>query len=72
MLRKGSEENARAIRVVPATRNGYRLGHSFCGGLSWTRLWLLGMLGFLISISFGVAWARIRDDIQEASRLHLV
>ena len=32
MLRKGSEENARAIRVVPATRNGYRLGHSFCGG----------------------------------------
>ena len=33
-------------------------------GLDWTNLWILGIMGFLASIMFGIAWALVRNDIQ--------
>ena len=63
-LEKVPKKMRERLGLCPRRGTGIGWGIHFVEGLSWTRLWLFGMLGFLISISFGVAWARIRDDIQ--------
>ena len=53
-------------RLGMCPRRGTGIGWCiyFVEGLRWTKLWMLGILRFLLSIVFGIAWARLRDDVQ--------
>ena len=53
-------------RLGMCPRRGTGIGWCiyFVEGLHWTKLWMLGIMEFLLSIAFGIAWARLRDDVQ--------
>ena len=48
----------------PQRGTGVGWGIYFVEGIHWTKLWMLGFLGLLVSIAFGIAWACMRDDVQ--------
>ena len=52
------------LRVCPQRGTGLGWGIHFVEGPHWKKLWLLGFLGFLMSIAFGIAWASMKDDTQ--------
>ena len=51
---------------LPTHSQGSKVGWGlhFVEGLDITKLWVLGFIGFVISIMFGIAWSIIKDDIQ--------
>ena len=51
---------------LPTHSQGSKVGWGLhlVEGLDITRLWVLGFVGFMISIMFGIAWSMIKDDMQ--------
>lgn len=51
---------------LPTHSQGSKVGWGlhFVEGLDVAKLWVLGFIGFIISIMFGIAWSVIKDDMQ--------
>ena len=51
---------------LPTHSQGSKVGWGlhFVEGLDVAKLWVLGFIGFIISIMFGIAWSMIKDDMQ--------
>lgn len=54
------------LLVCPSRETGLGWGIHFAEGLHWTKLWWLGLAGFLASIAFGISWSVAKKDIQGA------
>lgn len=52
------------LEVCPQRGTGVGWGIHLVEGLHWTKLWILGFVGVLVSIAFGIAWACMRNDVQ--------
>lgn len=52
------------LGVCPQRGTGLGWGIHFVEGLHWIKLWILGFIGLLMSIAFGIAWACVRTDVQ--------
>lgn len=52
------------LAVCPQRGTGLGWGIHFVEGLHWTKLWILGFIGLLVSVGFGIAWACVRNDVQ--------
>lgn len=63
-LQKIPKKVRERLLVCPNRGTGLGWGLHFVEGLNWTKLWWLGLVGFLTSIAFGVSWSVVKDDIQ--------
>jgi hypothetical protein len=52
------------LGMCPQRGTGIGWGIYFVEGLHWTKLWMSGMLGFVLSVALGIAWASFRSDVQ--------
>lgn len=55
------------LRETLSTRGGAEVvgwGIHFQEGLQWTRIWIAGFFGVLLSTVFGVSWATVTRDVQ--------
>lgn len=53
-------------RLRLCSNQGTRLGWGICfdEGLNWFMVWLLGSIGLLLSMVFGLLWTCLKDDMQ--------
>ena len=57
------------LLVCPSRGTGLGWGIHFVEGLHWTKLWCLGLAGFLSSIAFGATWSMVDKDLQGGFRV---
>ena len=63
-LQKLPKKIRQRLLVCPHRGTGLGWGIHFVEGLHWTKLWWLGLTGFLASIVFGASWSVVQSDIQ--------
>ncbi len=63
-LQKIPKKMRERLLVCPSRGTGLGWGIHFVEGLNWTKLWWLGLVGFLASIAFGAFWSVVKGDIQ--------
>lgn len=52
------------LKVCPQRRTGLGWGVHFVEGFHWVKFCIMGLIGLISCVGFGICWSRFKDDVQ--------